>query len=144
MKKIMFSLLSVAFLLLSGACNSVNRPDRTPQVKVYEVTGYCRCGSCCGWKRNWYGRPVLKSNPSITKEVGLTASGTKARIGTIAAPRNIPYGTIMHIPGYGYGVVEDRGGAIKGNKLDVYFNSHQDALEWGRQTHRVEVWLPQS
>jgi len=63
------------------------------------------------------------------------------RDGTIAADtRYYVFGTRMHIPGYGWGVVEDRGSAIKGpGRIDIYFNSHQDALDWGRK--RVEVQI---
>ncbi|MBT3194322.1 MAG: 3D domain-containing protein, partial [Verrucomicrobia bacterium] len=77
------------------------------------------------------------------KRVGVTAWGTKAKRGTIAADtRRFPFGTIMHIEGYGYGRVEDRGGAIKGNHIDLFFHSHKQALQWGKQTKRVRVWLP--
>lgn len=63
------------------------------------------------------------------------------RDGTIAADtRYYVFGTRMHIPGYGWGVVEDRGSAIKGpGRIDIYFNSHQDAIDWGRK--RVEVQI---
>ena len=62
--------------------------------------------------------------------------------GTIAADtRHHPFGTRMYVPGYGYGVVEDRGGAIKGpNRLDIYYRSHSEALEWGRQHVKVEIF----
>jgi hypothetical protein len=55
--------------------------------------------------------------------------------GTLAADtRYYSFGTRMYIPGYGYGRVEDRGGAIKGkDRLDAYFKSHNKALHWGRQ-----------
>ena len=77
------------------------------------------------------------------KEVGVTASGSRATPGTIAADTRIfPFGTIMHVPGYGYGRVEDRGGAIKGHKIDLYYHDHNDALKWGRQHIVVDVWLP--
>ncbi len=77
------------------------------------------------------------------KEVGITASGARVRPGTIAADtRLFPFGTIMYVPGYGYGIVEDRGGAIRGHKIDLYFRTHQQALEWGRQHKQVRVWLP--
>ena len=47
----------------------------------------------------------------------------------------------MYVPGYGYGRVEDRGGAIKGpDKIDVFFKSRKQALNWGRQQLRVRVW----
>jgi 3D (Asp-Asp-Asp) domain-containing protein len=46
----------------------------------------------------------------------------------------------MYVPGYGEGVVEDRGSAIKGSKrIDLYFNSHQKAREWGRQNLPVKI-----
>ena len=65
-----------------------------------------------------------------------------ARDGTIAADtRYHPFGTRMYVPGYGYGVVEDRGGAIKGPKrLDLYYSSHADALEWGRKHVEVKIY----
>lgn len=61
--------------------------------------------------------------------------------GTIAADtKYYPFGTRMFIPGYGWGVVQDRGGAIKGSKrIDLYFNSHADALQWGRRKLHVTI-----
>ena len=66
------------------------------------------------------------------------------RDGTIAADTDFyPFGTRMMIPGYGWGVVADRGSAIKGPaRLDLYFDSHQEALNWGRRKVAVEVELP--
>ncbi|MFT5727157.1 MAG: hypothetical protein ACI8PB_001291 [Desulforhopalus sp.] len=63
--------------------------------------------------------------------------------GTIAADTAYyPFGTRMYVPGYGWGVVEDRGGAIKGaTRIDLYFSSHQEALSWGRKKVRVTVEL---
>lgn len=64
--------------------------------------------------------------------------------GTIAADtRYYPFGTKMYIPGYGWGVVEDRGGAIKGpNRIDLYFDSHADALQWGRRKLPTSIIKP--
>lgn len=64
--------------------------------------------------------------------------------GTIAADtKYYPFGTKMYIPGYGWGIVEDRGGAIKGpTRIDLYFKSHQEALEWGRRKVAVKIILP--
>lgn len=61
--------------------------------------------------------------------------------GTIAADtRYYPFGTRMKVPGYGWGVVEDRGSAIKGpQRIDLYFDTHSAALEWGRKKVRVVV-----
>lgn len=63
------------------------------------------------------------------------------RDGTIAADtRYYPFGTRMYVPGYGKGVVEDRGSAIKGpDRLDVFYSSHTRALQWGRR--RVDVTI---
>lgn len=123
------------------------RPQQgtTPQTITLLTTGYCRCGICCGWKRNWLLRPVyaygpMKGRPKI---VGQTASGTMARPGTIAADTRLyPFGTVMYIDGYGYGRVEDRGGAITGKHVDLYFRTHLQAMKWGRQAKQVKVWLP--
>lgn len=64
--------------------------------------------------------------------------------GTIAADtRHYAFGTLMYVPGYGWGRVEDRGGAIKGpRRIDLYFNSHRSALQWGRQTKEVTIEQP--
>ena len=133
--------------LLSCAGCARLRPPRgvSPRDITLLTTGYCRCGKCCGWKRTWLLKPVFSYGPlkGKRKQVGVTASGSKARVGTIAADtRQFPFGTIMYIEGYGYGRVEDRGGAVKGAHIDLFFRNHKQALEWGRRTKRVRVWLP--
>ena len=106
------------------------------------VTGYCNCGECCGWRFSWlgFGPPVYTYGAlkGARKEIGVTARGTVARHGTVAAdPKVFPFGTRLLIPGYGTGVVEDVGGAIKGRHIDVWFPSHQPALAWGRRNLKV-------
>ncbi len=91
------------------------------KTKIYKITAYCSCAKCCG-----------KSN-------GITACGKKAKAGrTIAAPRGFSFGTKLSINGKTY-VVEDRGGAIKGNRIDLYVNSHSEALRWGVKYLPVKV-----
>lgn len=86
------------------------------------ASAYCACIKCCG-----------KTN-------GITASGTKATAGrTIAAPKNYAFGTKIEIAGMGTYVVEDRGGAITGNKIDIYFDSHAEALKFGRRNLQIKV-----
>lgn len=70
---------------------------------------------------------------------GLTASGVPAVGRICAAPPEYPFGTVFHIEGYGEYVCEDRGGAIKGNKLDILMKSHKDALRFGRKQLRVRI-----
>ena len=65
-----------------------------------------------------------------------------SRDGTVAADtRYYPFGTRMYFDGYGYGRVEDRGSAIKGpDRIDLYFNSHSEALGWGRRRMDVKIY----
>lgn len=77
-------------------------------------------------------------------QYGITFSGVKVRrdlYSTIAAdPRTFPIGSILFIPGYGYGVVADTGSAIKGNKIDLYYETVQDVFQqWGKK--EVEVYI---
>lgn len=93
----------------------------TRSIGVYKITGYCSCSKCCG------------------SATGRTSSGTVATAGrTIAASSNLPFGTKVNINGHTY-TVEDRGGAIKGNKIDIYFSSHSQALAWGVKYLPVEI-----
>lgn len=70
---------------------------------------------------------------------GLTASGSVAGPGTVAAPRTFPFGTQMFIPGYGPGVVLDRGGAIQNAHIDLWFPTVQQARNWGAQHLTVTI-----
>ena len=71
---------------------------------------------------------------------GITKSGAVAGPGTIAAPRSYELGkTRMYVPGYGWGTVQDIGGAIKGNHLDVWFKTVEEAKRWGRRKLNVIV-----
>ena len=65
-----------------------------------------------------------------------------SREGSLAADtKYYPFGTKIYIPGYGYGIVEDRGSAIKGkNRLDAYFGTHRKALIFGRQKIYVRIF----
>ena len=79
-------------------------------------------------------------------QYGITYSGIKVKrdlYSTIAADLNVfPLGTILYIPDYGYGVVADIGGAIKGNKIDLYFDTVEDVYnQWGKR--EVEVYIIQ-
>lgn len=87
----------------------------------YKVTAYCSCSKCCG-----------KTN-------GITASGRRATANhTVAAPSTFAFGTQLVINGKTY-TVEDRGGAIQGNRIDIYMNSHSQALAWGVRYLDVDV-----
>lgn len=71
---------------------------------------------------------------------GRTATGAIARKGVVAVDdRVIPLGAWLYIPGYGFAVAADRGSAIKGNRIDLCFDSYQEAIRWGRR--KVQVYL---
>ena len=71
---------------------------------------------------------------------GITATGAPAGYGDIAVdPSVIPLGTKLYIPGYGYGVANDTGGAISGYRIDLCFDSTSQAIDFGRQVVQVYV-----
>jgi 3D (Asp-Asp-Asp) domain-containing protein len=139
---------ALSSLSLEGCASAdVEVPRNARRVAVQMVvTGYDNGPESCGWRRNWYGRPVYDYGPlkGKPKQVGVTASGVRAQHGTIAADtRYYPIGTVMYIPGYGYGVVEDRGGDIKGPaRIDLWFRSRNQAFQWGRRQVKVTVYVP--
>lgn len=101
---------------------------------IYELTAYCSCSVCCGA----YGenRPTDQNGNPIV----YTATGAIAKAGTTIAvdPSVIPYGSEIQIYGHTY-IAQDTGGAIRGNRIDVYFDDHQEALIFGRQ--RTEIFI---
>lgn len=92
-----------------------------------KVTAYCSCRRCCGRHAD-----------------GITACNHRIRPGDVfaAADKQYAFGTEMIIPGYNDNQpikVKDRGRLIKGNRLDVFFPSHQQAKKWGVKTLDVLV-----
>ncbi len=103
---------------------------RTVTVEML-VTGYCPCRKCCG-----------------SFSDGKTASGKRINYNGgkfIAADTSLlPFGTMVSIPGYNGGrpvPVEDRGGRIKGRRLDLFFFSHHQARQWGARRIEVTIYL---
>jgi 3D (Asp-Asp-Asp) domain-containing protein len=138
--------IGVLCLLLSTQCHLVMPPLRRADAVIQiKTTGYCACSECCSWKLNWLGLPVYAAGPNKgkLKIIGRTASGRMARPATVAVdPSVFPIGTRFYIPGYGWGIAEDTGGAIKGRHLDLFFWRHQTGRDWGVQNKQVKVWYP--
>jgi len=104
--------------------------DEYPSMKVI-ATGYTAGAESTG-------------KTSDHPDYGVTFSGINVMrdlYSTIAADLDVfPLGTILYIPNYGYGVVADIGGAIKGNKIDLYFHTVEDVYsQWGKK--EVEVYI---
>ena len=120
---IVFSWLGFVWINESFQFRSHELAPTTPTVattKHMKVTAYCPCSKCCS---RWAD--------------GITASGKPVTFNGgrfVAADRTIPFGTLVTVPGYADGEpvpVLDRGGAISGDRIDVFFPSHDEALEWG-------------
>ena len=94
--------------------------------ELYTVTAYCSCEKCCG---EWSD--------------GITYTGSRVVWGTVAVDRKqIPLGSMVTIEGFDDTIfkAEDIGGAIKGNHIDVWYPSHQEALNHGVQKRKVIVY----
>lgn len=95
--------------------------DNSEWIK-FTATFYDNCIKCCG------------------KTTGRTAMGTIATAGrTVAMSSSYKFGTKIQIKGMGTYVVEDRGGAIQGNRIDIFVSSHAEALRMGRKTVYLKV-----
>lgn len=89
------------------------KPDRVlVSLGEYRISAYCPCEKCC-----------LKSD-------GITASGTQATAGRTAAMNGVQFGTKIVIDGHEY-TVEDRGGGLGSKIIDIYFDTHEEALNSG-------------
>jgi 3D (Asp-Asp-Asp) domain-containing protein len=74
------------------------------------------------------------------KSDGITASGKKVKENeTLACPKSFPFGTKVRIEGYGTYICQDRGGAIKGNKVDIYMETKAQAFAFGRRNLTAEI-----
>lgn len=108
----------------------VNTPKETKTVYMgdFVATAYCICYKCCG-----------KTPEDLA--YGVTASGAKATPGRTVAvdPNVIPLGSTVIVNGKEFYVAEDTGKAIKGNRVDICFSTHEEALQFGRQIVEVEV-----
>ena len=121
-------------------------------IDVIEITAtaYCHCEKCCGKTPDHPAYGITRSG------LNLLAKGADIRI-VAADPRVLALGTKIYIEvpeesrdnryvteDYGMATVEDTGGAIKGNRIDIYFPTHQKALEWGVREVQVLVLVPVS
>ncbi|EHQ87287.1 3D domain-containing protein [Desulfosporosinus youngiae] len=98
-------------------------------------TSISRGGNTINFKRAYVMKATAYCIPG-----GRTATGASVRSGIIAVdPRIIPLGKKVYVEGYGSASALDTGGAIKGNRIDLYMNSQQEALSWGVRTVTVYV-----
>lgn len=141
------AIIVVASLLTHGCGKGQYKTNEKRIVRKMLVTGYDAGKKSTGWKRKlglFFMPPVYAYGPNEgkRKEVGITSDGSKAKKGTIAADiTRYPYGTKMYVPGYGWGEVHDIGSAIKGEHIDLFFESEKDAKAWGKKNLDVIILL---
>lgn len=101
---------------------SYNQKLPFTNIGQFDLSFYCPCEKCVG-----------------KKKIVRTASGTKPKANyTIAVDtRIIPLDSILYIEGFGYFIAQDTGSAIKGNRIDIFVDSHQQALKLGRKKANV-------
>jgi 3D (Asp-Asp-Asp) domain-containing protein len=123
-----------AVVVLAGNQEFVAEQPKRISLGEFKLTAYCSCRKCCGFWAN--GRPVDENGSDIV----IGASGERLYQGVSVAvdPAVIPYDSKVYIDGKEY-IAHDCGGAIKGNRIDVYFDNHEDALRFGIQYANVEV-----
>lgn len=112
-------------------------PEPTPEpvcLGEFRTIAYCTCVKCCGiWSSEHPSRVG-------TDYVQRTKSGTIPTAGRTVSvdPDVIPLGTAIIIDGHEY-IAEDTGNAVKGNTLDIYFDSHEAAVEYGVQKKTIYI-----
>jgi 3D (Asp-Asp-Asp) domain-containing protein len=136
-KKSVSSLLTLKcaiFIFVIGVLTSILNQVLVTNLRaeVFKATAYCSCVKCCNKKPSdkWYG---------------ITATGRVARWGTVAVDRNvIKLGSKLRIEGFPNTTfrAEDVGGAIKGNHIDIWFPSHEEALDFGVKKMVVYIDKP--
>lgn len=124
-------LVIVLIMWASDAAAQVEEPAQSPpavrgegHTQTMTTTAYCCAGRGGGY-------------------CGLTASGAYVRPGAVAAAWHVPFGSVVHIPGYGIGEVLDRGGAVGPGVLDVWFWDCAQAWQWGRRQVTVTWGWPE-
>ena len=98
------------------------------------LTAYCGCEECC--EEYALNRPIDENGKAIV--YGSIGERLFQGVSVAVDPSVIPYGSKIEIDGEVY-IAQDCGGAISGNRIDVYHDSHQDALNFGVQTKSVYI-----
>ena len=102
---------------------------------MFKLTAYCSCQECCG--EYALNRPVDENGNEIV--YGSIGVRLQAGVSIAVDPSVIPYGTEVVINGHTY-IAQDTGGSINGNRIDVYFDDHYDALVFGVQNAEVLIY----
>jgi 3D (Asp-Asp-Asp) domain-containing protein len=97
-----------------------------------------------GYKTDKYGKfyECIMTSTAYSYSGSLTASGTVPKRGTIAVDNyQIKFGTKMYVENYGWGFAEDTGGAIVGQKIDLFMDTVDECYNWGRRDVNVRIYI---
>lgn len=102
----------------------------------FKVTAYCSCKKCC------YHYAINRPKDENGNEIvyGSTGKVLTPQYSIAVDPRVIPYGTKVYFNKKEH-LAQDCGGAIKQNRIDLYFDNHQEALEWGVKYFKVAIFV---
>ncbi|QKG84831.1 DUF348 domain-containing protein [Kroppenstedtia pulmonis] len=140
-KKLIDSVKPVTEIVKVGAGETKEEKEEnsTTEEKKKESTQVASSGGSriAGLK---YKKSISGQATGYTHTGNPTATGVMPRRGTIAVdPSVIPLGTRLYIPGYGQGVAQDTGGAVRGNIIDLFFESRSEAIQWGRRNVTIYI-----
>jgi len=138
---LLYGCSGVLFLFLIffffSSCDKLPQPTFASEYwEIYKVTAYCDCPKCCGI---WAKKGVNKNGQRIF------ANGEPTAFGGVAADKSIPFGSKVIFekePIAGKGrifIVKDRGGTIRSKRIDLWLETHQDALKFGVKYLRVKI-----
>lgn len=116
--------LGLSNATVSAPSRDTTQVSRGSRVITIVATGYCPCNKCnypYGGKPSYLGYPLARGIAAVDSRV-------------------IPMGSRLYIEGYGNAIAADKGGAIVGNRIDLCFDTHQEALNWGIRTVKVTVY----
>ncbi|NLN87906.1 MAG: hypothetical protein GX133_09990 [Syntrophomonadaceae bacterium] len=115
--------LESAAVTASRSEDTVSRAGSTGRVLTMVATAYDGCYQC---NKPWYGYPSYIGLPLARGIVAVD-------------PKVIPMGTRLYVEGYGNAIAADQGNAIKGNRIDLFFDTHAEALRYGMKTVKVTI-----
>lgn len=119
--------------------NTIIETDNTSNTDTADDNSDATNTSATSYKATYSMEATAYTGDTTTK-MGLTPVRDPNGLSTIAVdPSIIPLGSKVYIPGYGYAITADTGGAIKGNIIDLFLNSEKECMDWGRRNVTVNV-----
>lgn len=148
MRKYIVVILLMVFMVVIGINQIQSQLNTKTETKNKDIVAKEKnvCNNMVEAEVKYEPEYILMQASAYTKSIeegthkGITRSGTQVSRGTVAVdPRVIPLGTKVYIEGYGHAECLDTGGAIKGNRIDLYMETKEEAFEFGRRQVKVYI-----